>query len=221
MKTLSTSAILLIVSMWCYTTSAQNIISLSVVPPAPTTADTILLLSECSFPSGSCVDHTQAFFISGNDIFANALHCLGMLSVICNYTDTIILNPLPAGNYTFHFQLDAGFGPSPCTPGIVPGPADSINFVVAPFTKITEYISNDAVSVFPNPFIDSFQLIGIDQVNFPVYLEIFATDGKLIKATILKDSGSEINLKELPAASYQIYLTTKNKERILIPAIKK
>lgn len=200
---------------------SQTIMSLTILPPNPTPTDTLTFLADCMFPSANCDDHTQYISMSGTDLIAGALHCLGPMTVICHYTDTFIVNPLPAGNYTFNFQLDAGFGPSPCSPGIVPGPGQSLNFVVAPFTDITEYISNDAASVFPNPFNDHFQITGIEKENFPVYVEIFSIEGKLVKYFTLSDITSNIKTSDLPAASYQVYLTTKNKEQYIVPVIKK
>ncbi len=203
-----------------YKTQSQTILSLTIIPPNPTPTDTLSFLAECMFPSGNCDDHTQFISITGTDIIAGALHCLGPLSVICNYTDTFVVNPLPAGNYTFNFQLDAGFGTSPCTPGIVPGPNQSLNFVVAPFTDITEYIATDEAMLFPNPFNNQFRLRGISQENFPVYVEVFSADGKRVKAETLTDINSEFKTGNLPEATYQVYITTKNNERLIIPALK-
>src|SRR5262245_44798043 len=109
---------------------AQWIGTITVSPPAPTTQDSIKILVDCSFPSGSCDPYLASVFINGNDIYGNALHCLGMLTVICSYTDTFALPPMPAGNYNFHMQLNAGGGPAPCTAGINPGPVDSLSFTV-------------------------------------------------------------------------------------------
>jgi hypothetical protein len=115
---------------------AQWINSLSVFPPSPTTADSIILYADCSFPNGSCDPSLVSFNRVGNDFYGNALHCMGLLTVICDYTDTFTVGTLPAGSYGFHFQLNAGLAPAPCTPGIVPGPADSLFFTVAPVTGL-------------------------------------------------------------------------------------
>ncbi len=110
--------------------SAQWINSIQYQPSNPATNDTITFYVDLSFPSGTCDQHSQGFYINGNKIEAFALHCLGMLTYICHHTDTFKINPLPAGAYSFHFQLDAGMLPFPCTPGIFPGPSDSIALVV-------------------------------------------------------------------------------------------
>jgi Secretion system C-terminal sorting domain len=200
---------------------AQFIQSLTVIPANPTTADTITILAECYFPSAGCDEHTQFVFVNGQDIYASALHCLGPMTVICPYTDTIILNPLPAGNYTFHFQLDGGFGPSPCTPGIVTGPTDSISFVVSPASGINEFISQDAVSVFPNPCTNEFQLVGVEPESYPLQLEIFSPEGKLVKRAEIPHANTSINVGELPAAVYQVRVRKNNGELIIILSLKK
>lgn len=100
--------------------NAQYIFSLSVVPSNPSTNDTVTILASCSFPSAGCDEHTQYHFVNGNSIPAGALHCLGFMTVICNHTDTFTISPLAAGNYTFNFQLDAGYLPAPVLPVLCP-----------------------------------------------------------------------------------------------------
>ena len=131
---------------------AQWINSISIVPPNPTVSDSVYLIADCSFPSGSCDQHTQGFGIIGNNINAWALHCLGMLAVICNHTDTFALGTLPAGLYNCTFQLDNGLGPAPCAAGIVPGLSSSITFLVSLSADLSDLRKeNEWVVVFPNP----------------------------------------------------------------------
>jgi hypothetical protein len=75
--------------------------SITVTTPCSTTNDTLRVYVDCMFPSGSCDPYLSNVYIYNNHINANALHCLGMLTVICNYTDTFTIPPLPAGNYVF------------------------------------------------------------------------------------------------------------------------
>jgi hypothetical protein len=202
------------------TTKAQVIQSLTVLPVNPTPTDTITILAECMFPSGGCELFVLNVGTTGQDIYASALHCLGPLTVICNYTDTIILNPLPAGAYTFHFQLDAGFGPEPCTPGIVPGPTDTITFVVSPTVDVPEVLGQDEIAVFPNPFQEQFHVTGIEPEHYPVTVDIFSAEGKLVKSIRINEPSTTISVKELPAAIYQLQLTNANGVRTIVPAVK-
>jgi len=200
--------------------NGQWIQSLTITPANPTSTDTITILAECSFPAAGCDMHTQYVSIVGSDIYASALHCLGVLTVICPYTDTIIINPLPIGNYTFYFQLDAGFGPVPCTPGIVTGPSDSINFIVSPVVGLSEFLYQDAVSVFPNPFNEQFQITGIAAEEYPARLEIYSREGKIVKTISLKNSGDFINVNTFPASVYHLKITNRKGIVIDLPAIK-
>lgn len=213
--------VFLILSIWMSSDlHAQWINSISIQPASPTTADTITVLAACSFPSGGCSDHTQFSSIIGNDIFAGALHCLGPLSFICNFTDTFIIDPLPAGNFTFHFQIDAGLGPSPCTPGIVPGPSDSVSFVVSPFTNIPEFIAQDEVYAFPNPAKHQVQIKGLEDSEFPVKLELYSIAGKLIKKIEMESSGDYFEIGEIPDGIYQLQVETSKQRKLIIQLAK-
>jgi PKD repeat protein len=109
---------------------AQTINSLKVIPANPTPQDTVLLLASCTFSSMGCDAWTMTTSVVGNVISTYAMHCLGMATAMCDDTDTIKLDPLPLGTYQFIYHVDAGFGGPPCTPGIVPGPTDTLVFVV-------------------------------------------------------------------------------------------
>jgi hypothetical protein len=200
--------------------SAQWINFLTVTPANPTSSDTITVLANCSFPSGSCSTHSQNISIAGNDIYASAFHCLGVLTVICNYTDTFIINPLPAGNYTFHFQVNAGMFPAPCTPGPIPAGVDSIQFVVSPATGIDEFLNQDEVMVVPNPVKDLFSISGLSENDLPANAELFSQEGKVVRKFKITHVDQIIDLTTLPAAIYQLNLITGKQQKIILPIIK-
>jgi len=199
---------------------AQWINSITIQPVNPTTNDVITVLADCSFPSGGCADHTQNFSILGNDITAGALHCLGPLSFICNYTDTFIINPLPAGVYTFHFQVDAGLGPSPCSPGIVPGPQDTIMFVVSPFTGIDEIPNQQSIYLFPNPAQNQIHLKGISNEEYPVIAEIISLKGEKLQSVKVNNAEQFIDISILPAANYRVQLKSASGKIIIVQFLK-
>jgi len=96
-----------------------SITNISCSPANPTTNDTIYVFVDTQFPSSDCLLMTSNFSINGNTIIASAQHCLGMLTAICNTTDTFMILPLSIGIYIFNMTLSSGFGGPPCTPGIV------------------------------------------------------------------------------------------------------
>ena len=220
MKHLKLFLLLFLIFILPLSSSAQWIQSLSVLPATPSSNDTLTILAECSFFAGGCSDHTKSYFISGNEIYAQALHCVGMLTVICNYTDTFTLPPLPPGNYTFYFQVDAGQGPSPCTPGIVAGNNDSLKFVVSPFTGIREFITQDEVYAFPNPTNDKFQVKGLEIKQFPINVELFSVEGKLIQKMLIQNPEEFLDISKLPAGIYQAIVQTSTHENILLQLVR-
>ncbi len=129
---------------------AQYINNLSIYPANPTSNDSVYFIGSCYFQSGSCNDKTLSFGINNDNITCNAIHCIGLATYICYDTDTFSAGKLAAGNYTFHYNLNSGYGITPCTPGIVPGPTDSLNFTVTAASGI----SNTSYQEFifgPNP----------------------------------------------------------------------
>jgi hypothetical protein len=137
----------------------QSILSLSVLPSIPTENDSVFLLAHCAFTSAPCNQHMDGYDMNGNVFNAWTLHCVGPLTVTCDYTDTFSLGVLPAGNYVFNFHLDQGFGEVTCTPGIVAGPDSSLSFTVSPSTSGDESTSSENIfSVYPNPASDYLKI---------------------------------------------------------------
>ena len=151
------SVFLLFISVELF--SQGQIISITVDPPAPTTADSVTVYVDLQFSSGSCFPDSQSHNTNGNNTSASSHHCLGMLTVICPYTDTFELGYLQAGVHQFDFILTSGGAPSPCTPGIVPDDQDSLTFTVSSGVGISEPDQSNLVQIFPNPFNSSFTLL--------------------------------------------------------------
>jgi len=108
-----------------------SITNISCYPANPTTNDTIYLYVDCSFGSSSCDMFTSSHSVTGNTIFASSLHCLGMLTAMCNATDTFMILPLSQGNYIFNMTLSSGSGGPPCTAGIVADDNQLFSFSVS------------------------------------------------------------------------------------------
>jgi hypothetical protein len=191
---------------------AQMINNIYSVPANPTTSDFVYMLVDCQFTSSGCGAHTQGqSFITANSIGAWALHCLGPLATICNYTDTFPLGILPAGNYTFSFQLDEGFGGPPCTPGIVAGPSDSYNFTVSVPTSEAE-LEENTFTVYPNPAAEELRIknaeLKIDGV------EIYNTHGEKVFSQQPAAKGQQqfiIDVSRFSPGLYFAKLMTGNK----------
>lgn len=136
---------------------AQNIVQLYVLPAQPTSITPVKLVADVQFSSGDCSDKTLYINQTANVFNASAIHCLGVLTFICSDADTFDLGILPAANYSFIYRVDAGIGTSPCTPGIVPGPVDSIDFTVTMASLLPE-ADQQKLHICPNPSEGVFRI---------------------------------------------------------------
>lgn len=102
--------------------SAQFIQGVSITPQNPTSNDTIRVVATGYLPSSGCDDKSITISQQGSQINVNALHCMGLLTTICNVSDTVLIPPLPSGTYTLNFTLAGGFLPAPC---VASGPTAS------------------------------------------------------------------------------------------------
>ena len=198
---------------------AQYILSMQVTPANPTVNNPVTIIAECAFPSGDCYDKTTGFSVNGNHIYANALHCLGLATFICTEPDTFIIPPLTAGTYWFHFNLDAGLSPGPCTPGIVPGAIDSIQFTVTQTTSLPDY-QPAAIGIFPNPSNDLITISGAGTMQ----VQIIETSGRLVMEFPEATDGQQLDLSPLAAGTYVIRVVSdfgvlKNIRLMHLPAV--
>jgi hypothetical protein len=147
---------------------SQSIQNISFSPALPGPTDTIYFYVDLEFPNGSCPLSNSSTGTVGNTVFASSLHCVGMLQVICNTTDTFMVEPLPVGNYTFDMTLSSGAGPVPCSPGIVPNDNRTASFVVANL-NINENQTKLNVEISPNPSSGIYMLNNINKKKLFVY----------------------------------------------------
>ena len=115
-----------------------TITSIEVIPAMPTIADSVYLVGHFQFTSGGCDKQFFTASLVGNHVVASAQHCTGMLTYICDVSDTLNLGILPFGTYTVDLTLSSGAAPIPCTPGIVPDDNDSTSFNVIAPTAVAE-----------------------------------------------------------------------------------
>ena len=131
MKKLLLLALIFIFSFNARAQMSGSITNITCYPANPTTSDTIYVFSDVQFSSSDCQLDYALHSVIGNSIMASTHHCLGMLSAICNTTDTFVMPPLAAGTYTFDLTLTSGFGGPPCTAGIVPDDNQNFQFTVS------------------------------------------------------------------------------------------
>jgi hypothetical protein len=187
--------------------NAQFINNLSIYPPNPTTNDSIYLIASCYFQSGTCDDKTLNYSIINETIDCNALHCIGMLTYICYNEDTFSIGKLPAGNYLYRYSVNAGFGPNPCTPGIVPGPFDSLGFTVNLASGLTDNLNQELI-VYPNPCTDFIELKNLIQGTQT--LSIIDMTGKICYTKELIGNNSLVSTNDLSPGLYLLRIQSNS-----------
>lgn len=187
--------------------NAQSITSFNITPANPTSTDTIRIIIECTFPNGSCEGSVTGTIQTGNTIYADAMHCMGMLTVICTDFDTVIIPPQSVGQYTFIYSLSAGQG-IPCTPGIVPDDIDTLVFDVDNSTGIIG-VDDKLFSVISNSENNSFRIHNLTATGG--ILKIFSSDGKLVLSQTFEAGESEIS-RAVKAGIYIISAEISNRK---------
>lgn len=206
MRTLLLTSLSLIV--FNLSVHAQYINNLRIYPTNPTSNDSIYLIASCYFQSGTCDQKTLNYSIINETIDCNALHCIGMLTYICYDEDTFSIGKLPVGNYNYRYTVNAGFGFNPCTPGIVPGPSDSLNFTVTTASGI----SNPSYQEFifsPNPCTDFIEIKYYDSEEKQI--SIIDMTGKICFEESKTGNNVLINTNSLAPGLYLLKSQSKTK----------
>ncbi len=185
----------------------QFINGLSVYPANPTSNDSIYLIGSCYFQSGACNQKTLSFTLINNLIDCGAMHCLGMATFICYNNDTFSIGKLSPGNYQFKFTVNAGLGPAPCTPGIVPGPSDTLNFTVTTASGLTNPSPQEIV-IGPNPCSDFIDLTFSS--NEEKEISIFDMTGKICHQEIKSGNRIQLITNEIASGPYLLRIKTKS-----------
>jgi hypothetical protein len=191
--------------------SAQGTITgFTVSPAAPTTMDNVYMYVDVQFSSGGCAVANQGHTTSGSVTNASALHCVGMLSMICNEVDTFNLGMLPAGAHVFNMTLSSGMGGPPCSPGFAPDDSRNSTFTVTTATGISHLQNDpDVISLFPNPVSTTAVIKITDRIRLEnAELKIMDVTGRVIQ-TVSSISNNEIPLdrEQLSAGVYFYELT--------------
>ncbi len=188
---------------------AGTINGFSHTPVNPTTSDSITFYVEVTFNSGGCQPDTKGITVNGTSVNASALHCIGMLTVICNYTDTFSIGPQAAGNYNFNMALSSGAGLSPCSPGIVPDDTKNYSFTVSSLTDSEVIKTHNPLKIFPNPATD---FVYFESCNNFLHLCIYNMTGQKVIEETFNTKRIQLNTKNLQRGLYFYSAETKTGE---------
>ena len=183
-----------------FQSKGQTINSLNIFPQNPSEQDSIYITVNSTFTNSSCDSSSEYFSMNNNTIYASTTHCIGMASAMCDATDTFLIGGLIAGSYTFIVNVNQGFLPS-CTPGIVPGPTDTLKFNVSKATRVFYTKEQTDFLLYPNISNGAFllKLYNLfDDTEFIVY----STNGEQVYKTKLFNEETKIHLKLAPGLYY-------------------
>ena len=129
-----------------FNTEAQNNIqNISFTPQYPGPLDSVNVIVDLMFTSGSCELQFENHSVNNDSIRINLFHCPGPLTVICYVTDTINLGLFPAGSYVTEVivHTSSWSAPDPCT-DVNPSDSGIIQITVLPGSGISHYSIQEA-----------------------------------------------------------------------------
>ena len=171
-------ASLLLFPRW---SDAQGIASLTLIPSSPTTEDTVKLITNIWFPSGDCWLETNSVSVNAGNIAVVGCFNSGMLTVICNSTDTFTLGRLDAGNYTVTFT-----GIYPC-PLMTWSDIQTLNLSVSGTTGIPYQTQHTDLQIVPNPGSGTFNIcLPPELLNTDLVLKIFTLNGQQLTEEVTR-----------------------------------
>lgn len=125
--------------LWSFSSPAQNIQNISFMPAFPGPLDSVKVIVDLVFTSGSCELQFENHSLSNDSIRINVFHCPGALTVICNTSDTINLGLLAPGTYSTEVivHTSSWSAPDPCS-DVNPTDSGDIQITVLPGSGINE-----------------------------------------------------------------------------------
>jgi len=179
----------------------------TVVPSNPSPSDTILVITNLTY-SGNCTYGMVGSYTSttGNTVFIMPTYCgYGSHTTTCNETDTIKINPLSLGHYTFHIEFHQG---SVCPLSGFDITLDTVIVnvqVKASTVGIKEQTALVSLDLFPNPNSGTLtvKIKGSKGTN---RLTIYDLTGKQVYSIQLGDGGFYL-MPDLVPGTYECILS--------------
>jgi hypothetical protein len=185
----------------CFVAAQGSINNLKIIPQNPVMSDTIHVVGNVTINSAPCTLLNITHFLNGNNLVVNAYHCYGMLSVLCNSSDTCKINPLLPGTYNLTFYLWTGYScPSP--PMLQCVDTAHSTFTVTLVSEVPEYFQRAEIIIYPNPNRGDFFLsTGIGGGE----LMILTADGRLLDKRTLVPGKNEVSLDLAPGLYLSVF----------------
>jgi hypothetical protein len=156
--------LVLILSLFSGRIFAQfgQITNVQIIPANPTNVDQLYAVIDVMLGSSPCDLDVTSNLLMGSNYFLNAYYCEGMLSTICNRTDTVSIGTFPAGSYNLNVGMYSGCGPytSVDTPLVH-------SFTVGVFSGLNAVDKTKNFSIYPNPTNNS--IVNLQSVSLNKY----------------------------------------------------
>lgn len=211
--------IALIVCCITYHSQGQWIQTLELRPEMPTTADSIYLIATVQTPNSTCnLNHTEVT-IENSVVGVNACYAHGLLTAICQRTDTISLGKIEeVGSYELLFMASlTGFEDTTCT-APQGSMMSSFNFTVDLANPVSAVNPASDFNIYPNPSSGTVDLVFRDTKPFNGFVKWFDQYGREVHRLPIQhlnpSESTRVNLKHLPDGLYYCVLIADDQIKI-------
>jgi len=179
----------------------NSIDSIAILPPNPTTTDTVKVISYTSFGYTPCSLANPSFNIVDTNITVYTSYTTGIAPTLCTSIDTLTIGKLNVGNYELTFHL-ADTAP-PTTYDI-----DTIIFTVQQPSGLqpTEY-SEQEIKVYPNPTTSEINIELKTHSTDRHEIDIYSLLGQKINTVKTDKNNVLIDISDLTEGVYFIFIT--------------
>jgi hypothetical protein len=185
--------------------------SVKLIPQFPTGISTVQVICYSHFGSTACYMTDSSVNTNGNVITVNANHMQGMLTAICNSTDTLIIGSnFSPGGYTVVYKL--------MDIDTISYDVDTLYFFIEQVIGISENSTEDEIKIFPNPTTDQLHIsCNPSQITEIEIADITGrqiyTGEKMIRT--LSNHETIINLQSFPHGLFFIKLKMKDGSEVI------
>ena len=173
--------------------------SMTIIPPNPTTIDTVKLIGDITVGYMNCpLANSTVTNLSPGNYMVEAFYCMGMLTALCGSIDTFTIGVLPAGTNNIYMTLysDQWVGPNTCD---VYAPLDTD--VVQIFVSTSTGIPDEEIT--PLRIVteeDGFSIKG-ERLTGSIDVALYSITGSMIFNKTLSEEENKID----PTLSPGIY----------------
>lgn len=176
---------------------SQWIQTLDILPENPTTTDSIFLIATVQTPNSTCNLNEAKVIIENSVVGVNACYAHGMLTAICQRTDTIALGKYEqAGEYELLFMasLTGDFNDTTC---MSPSGStmSSFNFMVDLANPVSAINPGAEFEIYPNPSRGTIELLFKNKNPFSGQVQWFDQYGKLVHSLFVETTNQNVPLR--------------------------